>query len=84
MGLLPRSGIFPDQGSNPCPLHWQVESYSLDHQATLAFVFFILLVLHISTCQDGFLTAGHQWVTSEPFWKLPSDSPFQMAGTSCL
>ena len=19
-------GIFPDQGSNPCPLHWQVDS----------------------------------------------------------
>ena len=22
-------GIFPDQGSNPCPLYWQVDSYSL-------------------------------------------------------
>ena len=21
------SGIFPDQGSNPCPLHWQADSY---------------------------------------------------------
>ena len=20
-------GIFPDQGSNPCPLHWQADSY---------------------------------------------------------
>ena len=20
------SGIFPDQGSNPCPLHWQAKS----------------------------------------------------------
>ena len=20
------SGIFPDQGSNPCPLHWQADS----------------------------------------------------------
>ena len=20
-------GIFPDQGSNPCPLHWQVDSF---------------------------------------------------------
>ena len=25
-------GIFPDQGSNPCPLHWQVDSYPLSHQ----------------------------------------------------
>ena len=23
------SGIFPDQGLNPCPLHWQADSYSL-------------------------------------------------------
>ena len=25
-------GIFPDQGLNPCPLHWQADSYPLDHQ----------------------------------------------------
>ena len=25
-------GIFPDQGSNPCPLNWQVDSYALSHQ----------------------------------------------------
>ena len=25
-------GIFPDQGSNPCPLHWQADSYLLDQQ----------------------------------------------------
>ena len=24
-------GISPDQGSNRCPLHWQVDSYPLDH-----------------------------------------------------
>ena len=24
-------GIFPDLGSNPCPLHWQVDSYPLHH-----------------------------------------------------
>ena len=22
-------GILPDQGLNPCPLHWQVDSYPL-------------------------------------------------------
>ena len=26
--------IFPDQGSNPCTLHWQVDSYPLHHQAS--------------------------------------------------
>ena len=25
-------GIFPDQGLNSCPLHWQVDSWSLNHQ----------------------------------------------------
>ena len=24
--------IFPDQGSDQCPLHWQVDSLPLDHQ----------------------------------------------------
>ena len=27
-------GIFPDQGSNPCPLHWQVDSQALRHQGS--------------------------------------------------
>ena len=28
-------GIFPDQGSNPCPLHWQADSQPLHHQGSL-------------------------------------------------
>ena len=28
-------GVFPDQGSNPCPLHWHVDSYPLYHQKSL-------------------------------------------------
>ena len=27
-------GIFLDQGSNPCPLHWQADSYPLYHQVS--------------------------------------------------
>ena len=27
-------GIFPDQGSNPCPLHWQEDSQPLSHQGS--------------------------------------------------
>ena len=27
-------GIFPDQGSNLCPLHWQADSYPLRHQGS--------------------------------------------------
>ena len=26
--------IFPDQGSNPCPLHWQADSQPLCHQGS--------------------------------------------------
>ena len=36
-------GIFPDQGSNPCPLHWQADSQPLRHQGSPdpLFLFFI-------------------------------------------
>ena len=27
-------GIFPDQGLNPCPLHWQADSQPLHHQGS--------------------------------------------------
>ena len=27
-------GIFPDQGSNPCLLHWQADSLPLSHQGS--------------------------------------------------
>ena len=43
-------GIFPDQGSNPCSLHWQADSQPLHHQGSptlslilLLMVYFILL-----------------------------------------
>ena len=32
-------GIFPDQGSNPCPLHWQADSQPLRHQGSPLVVF---------------------------------------------
>ena len=32
-------GIFPDQGSNPCPLHWQADSQPLRHQGSPAVCF---------------------------------------------
>ena len=33
-------GIFPDQGSNPCPLHWQADSQPLCHQGSPRNLFF--------------------------------------------
>ena len=35
-------GIFPDQGSNPCPLHWQADPQPLHHQGSPANIFFFL------------------------------------------
>ena len=32
-------GIFPDQGSNPCPLHWQADSQPLCHQRSPQLVY---------------------------------------------
>ena len=33
-------GIFPDQGSNPCALHWQADSQPLHHQGSPGHVFY--------------------------------------------
>ena len=32
-------GILPDQGSNPCPLHWQADSQLLRHHGSPEFIF---------------------------------------------
>ena len=36
-------GIFPDQGSNPCPLHWQADSQPLRHQGSPTKLYFKFL-----------------------------------------
>ena len=36
-------GILPDQGSNPCPLHWQADSQPLRHQGSPGWFFFLCL-----------------------------------------
>ena len=33
-------GIFPDQGSNPCPLHWQADPQPLRHQGSPLICYF--------------------------------------------
>ena len=37
-------GIFPDQGSNPCFLHWQADSQPLRHQGRPSFLPFFFVV----------------------------------------
>ena len=46
-------GILPDQGSNPCLLHWQADSQPLDHQGTpwtlkaiSSFPYYSLIIRH--------------------------------------
>ena len=46
-------GIFPDQGSNPCPLHWQADSQSQRHQGSLVMSF-----------HSGSITGKSQWLSS--------------------
>ena len=37
-------GIFPDQGLNPCPLHWQADSQQLRHQGSPLFIFLMMFL----------------------------------------
>ena len=36
-------GIFPDQGSNPCPLHWQADSQPLRHHRSPQLLFYYVV-----------------------------------------
>ena len=41
-------GIFPDQGSNPCPLHWQADSQPLRHWGSPSILFLRFIHFHAS------------------------------------
>ena len=60
-------GTFPDQGSNPCTLHWQADSQPLRHQGSpiLFFYKFILFILFLAAlglccCMWAFSSCGEQ------------------------
>ena len=42
-------GIFTDQGSNPCPLHWQADSQPLRHQGSLPLFLKHNAIAHLCT-----------------------------------
>ena len=49
-------GIFPDQGSNPCPLHWQADSQPLRHQGSPVNIFeYILCSRELQEIQSSIL-----------------------------
>ena len=56
--------IFPDQGSNPCPLHWQADSQPLRHQGSPTVSFKACVSLFTSILDD--LSIGESGVLKSP------------------
>ena len=51
-------GIFPDQESNSCPLHWQADSYPLCHQGSPYFLIKKNFWPHCAACRTLFPQPG--------------------------
>ena len=49
-------GIFPDQGSNLCPLHWQADSQPLRHQGSPGLLSFVLTLKSFSPNKESVIT----------------------------
>ena len=54
-------GIFLDQGLNPCPLHWQVDSYPVYHQRSPPLSFCDGLIVVITVLRELVCNVGHVW-----------------------
>ena len=61
-------GIFPDQGSNPCPLHWQADSQPLCHQGSPPWV--LCLILGMQFCSCLFSLRLQICMCMQMFWEL--------------
>ena len=64
-------GIFPDQGSNPCSLHWQADSQPLRHQGSpTLFLNETLQVAYL--CK---MTSLLQLISAHTFWGKRYSNP---------
>ena len=64
-------GIFPDQGSNPCPLHQQADSQPLRHQGgPTPLVFYVLEVICtlVTMSLSALLLRGRRATKHELLW----------------
>ena len=52
-------GIFPDQGTNPCPLHWQADSFFFFFKF-IYFIYLFLAVLGLRCCTWAFSSYGER------------------------
>ena len=70
-------GIFPDQGSNPCLLHWQEDSLPLSHQRSpVLFLLIYLIICLLFICL--FLPpqpSAHFTVAHTTVWRSCFSSP---------
>ena len=57
-------GIFPDQGSNPCPLHWQADSQPLRHQGSPPIILDDSLLSHRTRWMSSVFCSGISQGTS--------------------
>ena len=63
-------GIFPDQGSNPCPLHWEADSQPLRHQGS-PYLVLIGGLLYINL-EDKYLSLWEVTISQREKKNLPS------------
>ena len=88
-------GIFPDQGSNPCPLPWQADSQPLCHQGSPIFIYWpnILWLLYWLISSGNFnidflgffnMYSYIAWGKKEFYFSLPTSVTFFLALLHCL
>ena len=72
-------GIFPDQGSNPCPLHWQADSQPLRHQGSPELSYYSVVRVHCKLDRSLLSDICFANISS----KFVYDLPFIFVTVSC-